>query len=107
MMRKLVFAWGAKDQAHRAIPPVWRERAEQIARAAMATGALDFRRIERSGLPKILTLAGLWPTGMPLSLELSALGLTAEDLDGQDRAERKAKDAELKRRRTVSIGAAF
>lgn len=70
----------------------------------IATGALDFRLIDRSGLPSALALAELWPSGMRHSLELSELGLDAEELELQARAEREAQEAELKRRRTVTIG---
>lgn len=103
-LRKLVLAWAAKDSATRAVPDVWRGKAEQIAREAMAAGALDFRKLDLNGLPAALALAGLWPEGMRQSLDLGQLGLDAKDLEHQARVEREAKDAELKRRRTVRVG---
>jgi hypothetical protein len=103
-LRKLVGAWVAKDLGNRAADPAWRTNAEQIAREVMSAGALDFRRLERADLPAALSLAGLWPAGMPRSLALDVLGLAQTDLEHQAREDKKAQDAELKRRRTVTIG---
>ncbi len=103
-LRRLLLAWSAKDNTNRPVPGTWRERAEQIAREAMSTGALDFRRLAQGELPAALALAGLWPSAMPYSLKLDQLGLDSEDLIHQERAEKEAQDAALRRRRTVTVG---
>jgi hypothetical protein len=103
-LRKLVSAWVAKDRTNRAAGPAWAGKAEQIARDAMATGALDFRQLTLAELPMALAFAGLWPSAMPRSIDLAELGLAVEDLEHQARAEKEAQDAELKRRRTVTVG---
>jgi len=103
-LRKLVLAWAAKDPANRSASTVWRGKAEQIARETLGTGVLDFRRLDRGDLAGVLARAGLWPATMPRSLELNDLGLSPEDLEHQHRAEKEAQEAELRRRRSVTIG---
>ncbi len=104
MLRKLVSAWHAKNPQRGAISDAWRGSVEQIARDAMATGAMDFRRTEHEQLPVLLSISGLWPQNMPRSIDLAALDLTEDDLQVQTRRELESRDAAAKQRRTVTIG---
>ncbi|MET2830887.1 ATP-binding protein [Mesorhizobium shangrilense] len=104
MLRKLVSAWHAKNPQRGTMPDAWRGNVEQIARDAMATGAMDFRRTDREQLPVLLGVAGIWPQSMPRSVDLAALDLKEDDLQVQARREQENREAAAKLRRTVTIG---
>jgi hypothetical protein len=104
ILRKLVSAWYQKDLARGALPNVWRTSIEQISRDAMSTGALDFRTFDRHRLPVLLDAGRIWPSAMPKSMELEALGLDETDLQTQAKLEADNREAAAKKRRTVTIG---
>lgn len=102
-IQRLVSAWASKSQG-RIAPDIWKEKPELLARQALASGVFDFGPIDPNGLPQALELAQLWPVGMPPSLQLGTLGLVADDLDRQAKAEQKRKDDEERRTKTVRFG---
>jgi hypothetical protein len=64
---------------------------------------LDFARIDEGAEIDFLDRAGLWPGGMPHTVEPKALGLDPDDLDGaldRKRALQERKEAE---KRTISF----
>lgn len=103
-LRRLTGAWAAKDTATRAAPPAWSGAAEQLVRDVMTSGALDFRILLEADLPKAMRHAGLWPHGMPTSSDLAALGLEAADLEMRAREEEKARQVDLKAKRSITFG---
>jgi hypothetical protein len=67
-------------------------------------GALDFRELDDALLLKWLVKAGVWPTGMPASLDLSVLGLTEEMLCHQEKTIAEERAAQDKARRSIQFG---
>ena len=104
---RTIFAWCRKRQQN--LPPHSSGHAPEAIRCLNEKGLLDFERIVPPlQLPGILHAANLWPTGMPLSLDLPALGLTFQDLDAaeEDREEQKRRAA-LRQRQILFGGRAF
>jgi len=104
-LRRLIGAWVAKDTVTRTTPPAWSAAAEQLVRDVMTSGALDFRVLLEADLPKAMRHAGLWPDGMPVSSNLAVLGLEAGDLEMRAREEEKAREVDLKAKRSITFGA--
>jgi hypothetical protein len=50
--------------------------------------------------------AGLWPSQMGLTTDLTVLGLTEEDLASEEREEKKIRERNLKERRSIKFGEA-
>lgn len=102
-IRRVVAAWVAKVPG-RSLPGAWTAKAEAIVRDALATGAFDFASVAPDDLPAALAHGGLWPAGMPATTALDALGLVADDLDQQARAEQRRRDDDARRDRTMTFG---
>ena len=100
---RLLDAWGGKVQG-RTVPDVWSRGTEQAVRAAIASGAFDFRVLDESALPRELRRAGLWPEGMTLSLEPSEHDFKEEELQAIDGGRAEDWQRTLKARRSVSFG---
>lgn len=104
-LRRLVVAWADKPaQPERSAPPAWKGAQEEILRAVVGSGALDFRVLDEARLPAALRHAGLWPATMPVTRDLLALGLTEEDLEVRTQAEQEAQAKLEKARRTITFG---
>ena len=59
---------------------------------------MDFKALARDEAIHTLSRAGLWPEGVPESLDLAVLGLRPEDLDRKERERLEAEREELRRR---------
>jgi hypothetical protein len=68
-----------------------------------SAGALDFDALERSDVLDWARAGGVWPPGMPLTTELSELGLTPEDLDAEKTEEEVARERRQQERRLVEV----
>lgn len=88
------------------IPPSGRPgEPVEVSDSAGAAGILDFQAIDAEQLPAWARQANRWPTGMPTSLDLNALGLPADALTrAQQQQQEQRRERDL-RRRTVQIGA--
>jgi hypothetical protein len=103
-VRQRLRAWVAKDSVLRALPATWSLPAEQIVRAAMSSGCLDFRPLDLQSLPKALALGGLWPTGAAASLDLEPLGLSPDDLEAERKQEEAALERAQRAKRSITFG---
>ena len=96
--RHIIPAW-----CHRrgvAVPSVWNDAADApdaVATLAYRGGWTDFEHIDEVAIVHRLTREGVWPTGMQATTELTALGLTSEDLRWREREQaenRSRREAE-------------
>lgn len=67
-------------------------------------GALDFRELDDNLLLKWIVKAGVWPNGMPESLDLKVLNFTEEDLRHAQKIASDERIAQAKARRSVGFG---
>jgi hypothetical protein len=102
-IRRIVRAWSGKPG--RTLSAEWELPSDQIVRKVVASGALDFRAVAEARLPTVLRRAGLWPTGMEQTLELSLLGMREADLALEEQEEKRRTDADLKAKRSIRFGA--
>jgi uncharacterized protein DUF3883 len=82
----------------------WTAGPHEVAAAADRSGALDFKALGRDEAIQTLSSAGLWPEGVPQSLDLAVLGLRPEDLDRKERERLEAEREELRRRNSIEFG---
>jgi hypothetical protein len=103
-VRQRLRAWVAKDRVLRELPAAWALPAEQIVRAAMGSGCLDFRPLDLQTLPASLALGGLWPVGAATSLELEPLGLSPDDLEAERQQEKAVLERAQRAKRSIIFG---
>jgi hypothetical protein len=84
--------WHDPDVAARVLPE-----------ALDAAGALDFAELEPSALLRWLQVLFLWPTDMPLTIDLDELGLSKEDIEAQRSEEAQRRADAARARRTVYL----
>ena len=82
----------------------WAGGAHEVAAAADRSGTLDFATLDPTEAIATLVRAGLWPEGVPETLDLEVLGLQPEDLDRRERERIEAEREELRRRNSVEFG---
>lgn len=101
--RRVVAAWAEKAPGRQTVAelslPV-----EQVARRVVAAGVFDFREIVEDAMPAALARAKLWPYGMATTTTLKDLGLDEADLDVRRKEEEKARQEDLKEKRTIAFG---
>lgn len=102
-IRRVAAAWASKA-AERKLPGSWTAKSEVFVRDALATGAFEFLVIEESEVPAALAHGGIWPVGMPASIDLGDLGLVPADLDHQKREEQRQRETDEKKSRTMTFG---
>jgi hypothetical protein len=68
-----------------------------------AAGALDFAELAHQDTLRWLQALNLWPAGMPLTDDLSTLGITSDDLDYQKAEERRQRAERARQQRIVPI----
>lgn len=66
-------------------------------------GVRDFRTLDEAALLKWLRILEIWPCDMPPSLDLKVLGLSQEDLSFERARERQEREAQERKRRSVSL----
>lgn len=87
-----------------ALPAAWVTGPVEVAAAADRAGALDFEQLVDNQMIMTLAIAGLWPDGLPHSLDLRELGLTQADLDAETNREARERADEARRRNTIEFG---
>jgi hypothetical protein len=102
-LKRVASAWVSKATG-RALPGIWNSKPEAIIREALNSGVFDFSTVEAASLPEALQVAGLWPVGMPPSVNLSDLGLVPADLDQQKKAEQQRREEDERQSRSVRFG---
>ena len=102
-IRRVAAAWASKTD-ERSLPNIWNGKPEALIRDAIGTGVFDFVALDAASLPKALARAGMWPAGMPKTIELADLGLVATDLDLQRKEEERREQDDQRRSRTVKFG---
>ena len=103
-VRQRLRAWVAKDSASRGLPASWALPAEQIVRAAMVSGCLDFRPLDLQTLPAALAMGSLWPVGAATSFEFEPLGLSPNDLEAERQQEHAVLEQAQRATRSVTFG---
>ena len=84
--------WADEDTAGRA-----------LLTALDAAGALDFAELAHQDILRWLQALNIWPTGMPLTDDLSTLGITSDDLDYQKAEEQRQRAERARQQRIVPI----
>lgn len=104
----ILSAWVLKspEQVTKQIREAWADpvskRQEFVARAN-SDGWLDFRLLDDQAIVTRLTEYGVWPPNKPSSPDLSAWGLTKEDLQSGERKAKEDRDAERIRRQMIFL----
>lgn len=70
---------------------------------AVESGVLDFEPLDQRAVIGLLVRGGNWPEEMPLSLNLSDLGLDTTDLQQEQDAEKLERQERLEQRRHISV----
>jgi hypothetical protein len=73
-------AWSSREQV---FAPPWVDTPESVVSLMETRGELDHRILDAPGLLARLGPAGLWPVGMPPTLDLAELRLAPADLERQ------------------------
>ncbi|WP_127430589.1 sacsin N-terminal ATP-binding-like domain-containing protein [Rhizobium anhuiense] len=74
---------------------------QSLVRTLDEAGLLDFEKLDSARLPKLYARVAAWPAGMPLSINLTQLGLTPDDLQRDAIEAREAKRKVEVARRTI------
>lgn len=96
----IVAAWLVGDGT---VDKIWVGGVQAVLKALEQRGVLDFEKIEANGELPLLAAAGLWPQGMPGSLDLAELGLTSDDLEAEKKREEEQKEATARQRRSFTF----
>lgn len=86
-------------------PDLWTsgEPVGNVLDECLQNGRLDFESLDQSAVITLLVRSGHWPEGMPLSLDLSDLNLSAADLQEEQDAEARERRERLEARRRISV----
>jgi hypothetical protein len=100
---RCVLGWTRKNGV--TAPDLWKtdEPVGTVLDEALESGRLDFEPLDQSEVIELLVRSGHWPEGMPPSLELSDLGLSAADLQEEQDAEARERRERLEQRRRISV----
>ncbi|VWX57305.1 sacsin N-terminal ATP-binding-like domain-containing protein [Sphingorhabdus sp. 109] len=85
------------------LPDPWKEGSLAAVKEVGRKGLLDFVRVEEGTEIVVIDQAGLWPRGMPHSVEPTALGLNPDDLDGELERERQRQERNEAEKRTIKF----
>jgi hypothetical protein len=101
----VVCAWGV---SHSVVPHAWwRDGALSGTRFVdllHSVGALDFEVLADDNIIRWFLATGVWPADMPLSIDASALGLPAEQLDSEDRRRQEERERNERQKRVLDFG---
>lgn len=93
---------GAWCFAHEA-PSPWKDGPLSVVKEVSRQGLLDFAPVEEGAEIAVLERAGVWPSGMPYTVDPDALGLKPDDLDGQRDRERRRQERQEAEKRSISF----
>ncbi len=99
----VVHAWCRTND--RPLPADWSDATDvrPVVEALDRAGALDFRPLGADDVLAWASATGSWPEGMPLTTDLTALGLTEADLEQQLSDEDRERQERQRARRTVEV----
>ncbi|MGY1883959.1 sacsin N-terminal ATP-binding-like domain-containing protein [Blastococcus sp. SYSU DS0753] len=99
----VVHAWCRKN--HHSLPVGWSDATDvrPVVEALDRAGALDFRPLHAGDVLAWTLAVEAWPKDMPLTTDLTALGLTDADLATQLSDEEQARQERRRARRTVAV----
>lgn len=86
------------------LPDAWSAGPAEVAAAADRTGVLDFAPVREAEAISTLVRAGLWPEGLPHTLDLEALGLTEQAVKTHAAQAAEQRVEEQRRRNRVDFG---
>ncbi len=93
--------------AMKALPchEIWRDvEADARLRATLdAAGVFDFKPLDAEALMRWCAVLGLWPAGMPLSLDRAALGIAETDVEAALQREREDKETREAEARSLTF----
>lgn len=101
--RPIIAAWtGLQTEVD---PPAWARGDEpaDLMERFVASGRLDFRVLSDDQVIETIGRWGEWPVGMPTTVSLTELGITAGDLDKQSSAAERSQWLRERERKTVAL----
>ncbi|WP_370285845.1 sacsin N-terminal ATP-binding-like domain-containing protein [Pseudooceanicola nanhaiensis] len=84
-------------------PDPWKEGSQFVVKEVSRQGLLDFAKLDEDAEISVLDRAGLWPDGMPHTVEPTELGLDPDDLDGQLDRNRERRERMEAEKRPISF----
>lgn len=98
----IVLAWHRKFKSKNPEVPIKLEYTnEHIQMKLDDVGVVDFCKLNKCTIMQWFQVLGIWPAGMPLSINLKELSLAEEDLSKESNRERE--ESELRKRENRSI----
>ncbi len=94
---RVVGAWCFANDARDS----WKEGPLVVVKEVSRRGLLDFVRVDEGAEIGVLHRAGVWPVGMPHTVEPTALGLDPDDLNGELDRERERQERKEAEKRTI------
>jgi hypothetical protein len=101
----LVRVWTVAHDA--VLHPLWTQGeagGERIAEHLYRAGVLDFEVLTEAQIIGWLRATGVWPAEMPLSTDLSVLGLPAQEIRSEEDRRREERERRARERRMVDFG---
>jgi hypothetical protein len=101
--RRRVLAWTERQGS--SAPPGWEqsEVEQAVWDRLLASGIADFEPLGEDVFLSHLEIQGLWPSGMPLTFNLSELGLSAADLEAARTEEERQQARREFEKRSIEI----
>lgn len=104
----IVRAWCAKNELDGSTSALSTDEEGSHARKRLDdVGVLDFRMLDQNALLRWLHVLELWPTAMPLTLDLEGLGLSERDLSTESVRAREANEERKREARSVPFNGRF
>ena len=95
----IVGAWCFANES----PSPWKDGPLSVVKEVSRQGLLDFARVKEGAEIAVLDRAGLWPRGMPHTVDPDALELNPDDLEGQRDRERRRQERQETEKRSISF----
>lgn len=95
----IVGAWCFANES----PSPWKDGPLSVVKEVSRQGLLDFARVKEGAEIAVLDRAGLWPRGMPHTVDPDALELKPDDLEGQRDRERRRQERQETEKRSISF----
>jgi len=85
------------------VPDPWKDGPLSVVKEVNRQGLLDFSMIDEGAVIGVLARAGVWPGGMPHTVEPIALGLNPDDLNGELEREIERQQRKEAEKRTINF----
>ena len=104
----IVRAWCAKNEPDGSTPALLADdEGNHVRKRLDDVGVLDFQPLDQNALLRWLHVLELWPTAMPLALDLEGLGLSEGDLSTESVRAREANEERKREARSVPFNGRF